>query len=79
MRLLGFYVCLKASRDRKKSTIKLFQLGYIKKLFDCHGMLKAKTPEVPMQVIALISSDMPLLDVEKAKYSTKVQSYVRHD
>lgn len=71
---LAFYVGLKVTRDREKRTIKLSQPGYIEKLLDRHGMLKAKTTKVPMRETALLPSDTPASDLEKAKYSAKVGS-----
>ena len=46
---LAFYVGLKVDCDRKQRTIKLSQPGYIEKLLDQHGMLKAKTAKIPMR------------------------------
>lgn len=46
MGLLAFYVGLKVTWDWEKWTIKLFQPGYIKKLFNRYGILKAKTAKV---------------------------------
>lgn len=71
---LAFYVGLKVTRDREKKTIKLSQPGYIEKLLDRHGMLKAKTTKVPMRETALLPSDAPTSDLEKAKYSANVGS-----
>lgn len=69
---LAFYVGLKVTRDRERKTIKLSQPGYIEKLLDRHGILKAKTTKVPMRETALLPSDAPISNLEKAKYSAKV-------
>ena len=74
MRLFALYVGLKVTLDREKKTIKLFYPGYIKKLLDCYGMLKVKTTKVSMQETVLLSSNAPISDLEKAKYSAKVRS-----
>lgn len=52
---LAFYVGLKVTRVREKRTIKFSQPRYIKKLLDCHGILKAKTNQVLMQETTLIT------------------------
>lgn len=72
--LFAFYVELKVTQDWQKRTIKLFQFGYIEKLLDRHGMLKAKTTKIPMRVTDLLLSDTPVSDLEKGKYSAKVGS-----
>lgn len=74
MGLLAFYVGLKVTWDREKRTIKLSQPGYIEKLLDRHGILKAKTAKVPMRDTILLPSDTPTSELERAKYSVKVGS-----
>lgn len=59
----------RVTRDREKRTIKLSQPEYIENLLDRNGMLKANTTKVSMRDTALIPSDTPTLDIEKAKYS----------
>lgn len=76
IRFFAFYVRLKITQDWKKRIIKLSQLRYIKKLLDCHSILKAKTTKVPMRKIALFLLDILILDLEKAKYSTKIGSII---
>ena len=73
---LAFYVGLKVTRDRENRTIKLSQPGYIEKLLDRHGMLKAKTTKVPMRETVLLPSDKSVSDLDKAKYSAKVRNNV---
>lgn len=64
----------KVTRDREKRTIKLSQPEYIENLLDRNGMLKANTTKVSMRETALIPSDTPTSDIEKAKHSAKVGS-----
>ena len=71
---LAFYVGLKVIRDREKRTIKLSQPGYIERLLDCHGMLKAKTAKVPMRDTILLPSNIPVSESENVKYIAKVSS-----
>ena len=71
---LAFYMGLKVTRDREKRTIKLSQPGYIEKLLDRHGMLKAKTAKVPMRDTILLPSNTPASESEKVKYAAKVGS-----
>lgn len=60
----------------KEENYQVFQLKYIKKLLDCHGMLKAKTTKVLMQETALFLSDALISDLEKAKSLAKVGSII---
>ena len=62
---LVFYVGLKVTRDQEKRTIKLSQPGYIEKLLDCHGMLKAKTAKVFIRDTILLPSNTPASELEK--------------
>lgn len=72
MEPFAFYIELKVARDQERRTIKLSQTEYIKKLLDCHGMLKAKRAKVPMQKTALLPLETPTSNFEEAKYSAKV-------
>ncbi len=71
---LAFYVGLKVTRDRKKKTIKLSQPGYIEKLLDRQGMLKAKTAKTPMRETSLLPYEKPVSSNEKTKYAAKIGS-----
>ncbi len=71
---LAFYVGLKVTRDRKQKTIKLSQPGYIEKLLDRHGMLKAKTAKIPMRETPLVPYEKPVSSNEKTKYAAKIGS-----
>lgn len=70
----AFYIGVKVTRDRENRTIKLFQPGYIEKLLDCHSMLKAKTIKVFIRETTLLLLDTSILDLNKAKYSAKIDS-----
>lgn len=72
MSLLVFYVALKVSQDWEKKTIKLFQLKYIEKLLDCHGMSETKTTKVFMQNTIFYSSNTFTSNLKKIKYTVKV-------
>lgn len=76
MGLLAFYVSLKVNHDCKKKTIKLLQPGYIKKLLDWYGMLKAKTVKTPMQEIPLLPYEKPGSSNKKTKYAAKIRSII---
>ena len=71
---LAFYVGLKVTRDRERKTIKLSQPGYIEKLFDRHGMLKAKTVKIPMRETPLLPYEKPVTSIKKTKYAAKIGS-----
>lgn len=70
--LFAVYIRLKVTQNWEKNAIKLSQPEYIKKLLNYYTMLKAKTTKISVQKTALFSSDTPALDLEKAKYLTKV-------
>ncbi len=74
MGLLAFYVGLKVTRNRKKKTIKLSQPGYIEKLLDRHGILKAKIAKTPMREILLLPYEKPVSSNKKTKYAAKIGS-----
>ncbi len=73
---LAFYVGLKVTRDCKKKTIKLSQPGYIEKLLDRHGILKAKTAKTPMLETPLLPDEKPVSSNEKTKYAAKIGSII---
>lgn len=72
MRSLAFYMRLKVIQDREKRTMKLSQLGYIKKLLNCHDILKTKTAKVSIQETIFFPSYISAFKQEKAKYSAKI-------
>lgn len=71
---LAFYVSLKVTRDRKQRTIKLSQSGYIEKLLNQHGMLKAKTAKIPMRKTPLVPYKKLVSSNKKTKYAAKIGS-----
>ncbi len=72
--LLEFYMGLKVTHDCKQKTMKLSQPGYIEKLVDRHGLLKAKTAKIPMRVASLVPYEKPVSSNEKTKYAAKIGS-----
>ena len=73
---LAFYIRFKVTQDQEKWTIKLLQPSYIKKLLDYYGICKIKTAKIPIQNIILLSFDMLISELEKAKYLAKVGSII---
>lgn len=74
IRPLAFYVGLKVIHDYKQKTIKLLQPGYIEKLFDQHGMLKAKTTKISIRETPLIPYKKPVSSNKKTKDGAKIGS-----
>ena len=72
MRYLVFCTRLKVSRNRENRTIKLSQPSYIKKLLDCHSILKAKNTKVFIKDTIVFSSNTPISESEKAKSLAKI-------
>ncbi len=74
MEPLVFYIRLKVTRNCKKKIIQLSQPGYIEKLLDQYGMLKAKTAKTPMRETSLLPYEKPVSSNKKTKYAAKIGS-----
>ena len=74
MGLLAFYIGLKFTRDYIQKTIKLSQPGYIEKMLDQHGLLKAKTAKISLREIPLLPYEKDISPSKKTKYAGKIRS-----